>query len=76
MQAPGADPSRCNYTNRQNRQNSNFWTSDQFYNWKSYLYPFGRGGAVKLWEEEDELINQLINDKGFCKAAPGFARIC
>ena len=27
---------------------------------KCYLKPFGRGGAVKLWEEKADLINELI----------------
>ena len=32
-------------------------TPSSFYNWKTYLLPFGRGGAVKLWEEKDDLMN-------------------
>ena len=24
--------------------------------WKSYLKPFGRGGAVMLWEEKDDSV--------------------
>jgi hypothetical protein len=26
---------------------------------KGYLKPFGRGGAVQLWEEKDELISAV-----------------
>ena len=29
--------------------------------WKSYLKPFGPGGAVKLWEEKDDRLTDLIN---------------
>ena len=51
-----------------------------FHYWKSYLHQFGRGGAVKLREENADWLNQLINeliiDKGAYKAAPGFARVC
>ena len=32
-----------------------------FYDWKSYLKPFGRGGAVKLWQEKADGLNQLMN---------------
>ena len=35
------------------------------YNWKSYPQPFGRGGAVKLWETKGS-INQLMNYEGVC----------
>ena len=28
------------------------------YNWKGYLQPFGRGGAVKLWEEKAHLLTE------------------
>ena len=27
---------------------------------KLYLKPFGRGGAVKLWEEKDDSLNELM----------------
>ena len=29
--------------------------------WKSYLQPLGSGGAIKSWEEKDELLNELLN---------------
>ena len=32
-----------------------------FYNWKTWLKPFGHGGAVKLWVAKDWLINRSIN---------------
>ena len=35
--------------------------TSSIYNWKTYLQPFGRGGAVKLWEEKDQLLNEWIN---------------
>ena len=47
-----------------------------FHNWKSYLKQSGRGGAIKLWKEKGELISELINDKGVCRGAPGFALVC
>ena len=31
-----------------------------FYNGKGYLKPFGRGGAVKLWEEKAHSMNEWI----------------
>ena len=37
---------------------------------------FGRGGAIKLWEEKADSINESINHKAVCRAAPGFARVC
>ena len=40
------------------------------------LLPFRVGGAVKSIEEVDDLINQLTNDKGVFRAAPGFAQDC
>ena len=49
-----------------------------FYTWKSYLKPFRRGGAVKLWEEKDDLINELINYEVFVEqplASPGSAKL-
>ena len=47
-----------------------------FYDWKSYLSTFGRGGFVKAGEEKDEKVNQFINDGGVCRAAPGLAEVC
>jgi hypothetical protein len=47
-----------------------------FYNWRSYLKPFGRGGVVKLWEEKADSLTHLINHKAVSKAAPVFARVC
>ena len=46
------------------------------YNVQNLFLPFGRGGFVKAWEEKDELLNQLMNDGGVCRAAPCFARAC
>ena len=34
-----------------------------FYNWKSYLQPFGRGGVVKLWEEKADRLTDSLNDE-------------
>ena len=33
-----------------------------FYNWKSYLQPFGHGGAVKSCKEKDDWINQRVTE--------------
>ena len=33
-----------------------------FLSWKSYLYSFGRGGALKLWEEKDQSLNEWITE--------------
>ena len=43
-----------------------------FYNWKSYLYWFGRGGAVKLWGLKDDLRDWgfwEIIEQNLCKSA-------
>ena len=34
---------------------------------------FGRGSAVKLGEEKDDCVNELMNYNSICRAAPGFA---
>ena len=36
-----------------------FFLSSLFYNLKCYPQPFGRGGAVKLWEEKAHSLNEL-----------------
>ena len=46
-----------------------------FYDWKHHLEPLGRGGAVKISFHKG-WIAELINDKGVCRAAPGFSRVC
>ena len=87
-QAAGADPSRCNSSNRQTQPTSanllkpmtQQWDWDVlldiecpklvrhslFYDWRSYLKPFGRGGFINSWEEKDELVNELINQWQRC----------
>ena len=47
-----------------------------YYDWKSYLYLFGRGGAVKLSEEKDDSIDLSVNDEAVYRVAPCFARVC
>ena len=37
---------------------------------------FGRGSSIKSGEEKDELMNEIIDNNGVCRAAPGFARVC
>ena len=65
MQAAGADPSQCNFTDRQNspiQQNPcTFWTN------YTIVIPFGelsltvrRGCSERPWEEKDELHNELM----------------
>ena len=47
------------------------------YDWKIYLKVFGRGGAVRLWEEKDESrFNQLIIYEAVYGAVPGFVWVC
>ena len=42
-----------------------------------YFIPVsGRGGAVKLWEQKTESVNQLIYHKAVYRAAPGFTQVC
>ena len=47
---------------------------------KHHLQPLGRGSAVKKFQPKDqsmnEWINQLMNHKSFCRAAPGFVLVC
>ena len=68
-QAADADPSQCTSTDRsskiaitfdglQDLERSSLSGHGQFCNWKSYLKPFGLGGAVKLWEKKDDSNNQ------------------
>ena len=33
-----------------------------FHNWKSYIYPFGRGGAVNMLEEKDRSLTEWITE--------------
>ena len=44
-------------------------------NWKAYLQLFGRGGAHKVWQTKGSL-NELMSNRGVCRAAPGIAQVC
>ena len=45
-----------------------------FYVWKNHFGLFGRDGTLKILKLKDESMNQSVNDKGVCRAGPGFAR--
>ena len=48
-----------------------------FYYCKHHLQPLGHGGAVKIFSQRvTELPIQSINYRGYCRAAPGFKRVC
>ena len=69
-------PNTCKSLENKDLESSfSLWQS-LFYNRRSYLKPFGRGGVVKLWEEKADSLTHLINHKAVCKEAPGFARVC
>ena len=42
------------------------------YDWLCNISQFILGGAVKLAEEQCDLLSDLRNDDGVCRAAPGF----
>ena len=46
-----------------------------FYDSLRHILLLGLGAAVDTAEEEEDLINELMNYNGVCKAALGFARV-
>ena len=47
-----------------------------FYDLKHHFEPFWRDGAVKITKGSlSYSVNELMNAKGICRAAPGFARV-
>ena len=44
---------------------------------KQHLYPFELGGTIKIVSQRmTKSVNELINDKGICRAVYGFAWVC